>query len=487
MNKQLGIALLTAGALLVFLSFIVDVIGVGKKGIQAAQIGVILAGAFLGLVGWGLRSLPENEKPWRQIFAEKMDAFLNLPVIAWVLIGFLIIFLLYFVRPMFFDPSRQFSYFVKYLPALDPIGNDLNYNTRAITLLLQGRSPYELQYHFYPPLYHIVFAPLLLFGTQTKFLLMTALTLLSFGLIFFLLWRKKGDSQGIFVFFFLTGLFSYGMQFELERGQFNVLTLLLVITGIWIYHYFPSFRLLAYTLWIIATHIKLYPFVFLLLFFSHWKNHKENLMTLVQLGILNIAAFLILGYRIFQQFVHAVITESRNPLWLLPDKQPINHSIKAFIDKLVKNNDSELPVKLAEWLSVSRSWVGVLLLAVIVICSVVILRRTLQNRPNLLHRDALMLLLLLCFLLPSASIDYKLVLLAPGLALVLANRTPPELRWQKALFIGLTILMAAAYSLTLVPYRYRSGLLLTAFPMLFTLLLCLTGLNLLNRTWEDAL
>jgi hypothetical protein len=487
MNKRLASTLLTVGALLIFLSLIVDIIGLGKKGIQAAQISGILAGIFLVLVGWGLRSLPENEKTWKQIFVEKGDAFLNLPVIFWVLTGFLIIFLMYFVQPMFFDAGRKFSYFVNYLPALDPIGNDLNYNTRAIQLLLQGKSPYELPFHFYPPLYHIVFAPLLLFGDQGKYFLMTGLTLLSFGLLFLLLWRKNGTSYGVFVFFFLTGLFSYGMQFELERGQFNVLTLLLVITGIWVYHYFPSFRLLAYTLWLIATHIKLYPAVFLLMFFTHWKNQKENFMTLVQLGILNIAAFLILGYKIFLQFVNAVITESRNPLWLLPDKQPINHSLKAFIDKLVKNNDGELPAKLSGWLSISRSWVGVILLAIIVLCSVIILWRTLQNRPNLLHADALMLLLLLCFLLPSASIDYKLVLLAPGLAVVLANRTLPEPCWQKILFIGLIILMVAAYSLTLVPYHYRSGLLLTTFPMLFTILLCLTGLNLLNKSWNPVL
>ena len=219
-------------------------------------------GVILGLIGWGLRSLPENEKPLRQIFVERVDTLLNLPVIAWVLIGFLIIFLLYFVRPMFFDNSQQFSYFVDYIPALDPIGNDLNYNTRAITLWLQGISPYELAYHFYPPLYHIVFAPMLLFDAQGKYSLMTGLTLLSFGLLFFLLWRKKANGHGVFLFFFLTGLFSYGMQFELERGQFNVLTLLLAITGIWLYHNFSSFRPLAYMLWIIATHIKLYPGVF---------------------------------------------------------------------------------------------------------------------------------------------------------------------------------------------------------------------------------
>jgi len=487
MKKRLGFALLTAGALLVFISLIVDVVGLGKKGIQAAQIGGILAGIFLALLGWGLRSLPENEKPWRQIFVEKIDAFLNLPVIFWILIGFMIIFFLCFVRPMFLDHRQKFSYFVNYLPTLDPIGNDLNYNTQAITLWLQGKSPYDLGYHFYPPLYHIVFAPMLLFTAREKYILMTGITLLSFGLLFFLLWREKASSHGVFVFFFLTGLISYGMQFELERGQFNVLTLLLVITGIWIYHNFPSFRLLAYTFWIIAAHVKLYPAVFLVMFFTHWKNHKENFITLVQLGILNIAAFLILGYKIFLQFVNAVNAESRNPLWVLPDKQPVNHSIHAFIDKLAKNNDSELPVKLADWVSSSGALLSFSLLAVLALCAIIITWRTLQNRPNLLHADALMLFILLGFLLPSVSMDYKLVLLAPGLAVVLANRTPPAPRWQKVLFIGLTILISAAYSLTLVSYRYRAGLLLTAFPMLFTILLCLTGLNLLNKTWEDAL
>lgn len=487
MNKRLGFALLTAGALLVFISLLVDIVGLGKSGFQAAQIGGVLVGVFLGLAGCGLRSLPENQKPLRQILAEKMDAALHIPVLAWVLTGFLGVFLLYFVRPMFFDTSRQLSYFADYLPALDPIGNDLNYNTRAITLWLQGQSPYELGYHFYPPLYHIVFAPILIFNAQGKYFLMTGLTLLSFGSLFLLLQRKNAGSPGIFVFFFLTGLFSYGMQFELERGQFNVLALLLALTGIWLYHKFSSFRLLAYTLWTIAVHIKLWPGVFLLMFFSRQNNRRENLITLLQLGAFNLAAFLVLGYENFLRFIDAVTTESRNPLWLLPDKQPINHSIAAFIDKLAKNNDNEIPAQLAEWLSSSGSPVSFLLLAVIVLCSLIILWQTLKHRPDLLHADALMLLILLGFLLPGTSIDYKLVLLAPGLAVVLANRTLPELRWQKVLFIGLILLMSAAYSLTLVPYLYRTGLLITAFPMLFTLLLCLTGLNLLNKTWEEAL
>lgn len=486
-NRRIGYALAAAGVLLVSAALLADVIGLGKKGLQAAQISGILLGVLLALIGWGLRSLPDNPKTIGQFLAEKAEAILNLPVLVWILTGFIIIFAFYFVRPMFFDDSLQLSYFAHYLPDLNPIGNDLNYNTSAISLWLQGKSPYDLEYHFYPPLYHIVFAPIILLGPEQKYALMTGLTLASFGLLFLLPWRKPAGNHAIFLFFFLTGLVSYGMQFELERGQFNVLALLLALTSVWLYHNLPSFRLLAYTLLTIAAHIKIYPGIFALMFFSRWDDWKENLKTLLQLGSLNAAAFLVLGYRVLMQFIESLMNESENPLWVLPDKQPINHSVNAFLDKLAKNNDNEVPQAVAEWIGYSAPWLEFIFLAIIVMCGIIIIWRTLRNRPNLLHPDALMLLILLGLLLPSVSIDYKLELLAPGLAVVLVNHSLPEQRWQKVFFIGIVIVLSAAYSLTLVPYEYRTGIIINAFPMLFTILLGLTGLNLLNKTWKEAL
>jgi hypothetical protein len=486
-NRRIGYVLVAAGALLVFAALLVDVIGLGKKGLQAAQIGGILLGVLLALIGWGLRSLPDNPKTVGQFWVEKTDAILNFPVLVWVLTGFILIFAFYFVRPMFFDDSLRLSYFVRYIPALDPIGNDLNYNTSAISLWLQGKSPYELEYHFYPPLYHVVFAPIILFGPEQKYALMTGLTLVSFGLIFLLPWRKPVGNHAVFLFFFLTGLVSYGMQFELERGQFNVLALLLALVSVWLFYNLSSFRLLAYALLTIAAHIKVYPGIFILMFFSRQKDWKENLKIALQLGSLNVAAFLVLGYRVLVQFVESLMNESGNPLWVLPDKQPINHSVNAFLDKLAKNNDNEVPQAVAEWIGYSAPWLEFVFLAIIVMCGTIIIWRTLRNRPNLLHSDALMLLILLGLLLPSVSIDYKLELLAPGLAVVLVNHSVPEQRWQKLVFAGIVIVLSAAYSLTLVPYEYRTGIIINAFPMLFTILLGLTGLNLLNKTWKEAL
>ncbi|MDX9990754.1 MAG: glycosyltransferase family 87 protein [Anaerolineales bacterium] len=486
-NKNISAGMVGMGVLLMGASFLVDLLGLGKPGLQAAQLSGILVGGLLSLIGLGVQALPDNSKTIWQFIAEKLDATLNLPVLIWVLAGFLVIFISYFVRLLFFDAGRQLSYFVDYIPHLKPIGNDLHYNSSAISLWLRGASPYDLTYHFYPPLYHLVFSPLILFGPEQKYAIMTGLTLTSFGLLFLFPWRAKISNPAIFLFFFLTGLISYGMQFELERGQFNVLALLLAFGSIWLFYKLPSFRYLAYGLLTIAAHIKIYPGIFALMFFSHWQNWKENLKTATLLGFLNLAAFLALGYKIFKQFAQSLLNESGNPLWILPDKQPINHSLSAFLDKLAKNNDNEVSQSFANWLGASISGVEVVLWVIILLSAALILWRTLQKRPNLLHVDVFLLFILLGHLLPSVSIDYKLVLLAPGLALVFANHALPELRWQKLVFIGLVILISAAYSLTLVPYTYRSGIAITAFPMLFTILLGLTGLNLLNRNWEDAL
>ena len=50
---------------------------------------------------------------------------LNLPTVIWVLTGFLFIYFLLFVSPVFLNPNLQMNYFTGYIPNLNPIGNDL--------------------------------------------------------------------------------------------------------------------------------------------------------------------------------------------------------------------------------------------------------------------------------------------------------------------------------------------------------------------------
>jgi hypothetical protein len=88
---------------------------------------------------------------------------LNLPVVAWVLIAFLITYALFFIWPVFLNAGLKINYFNRFLPERAPIGNDLNAMTDLIRgWLLEHQSPYPTQ--FYPPFTYVLFSPLLLIG-----------------------------------------------------------------------------------------------------------------------------------------------------------------------------------------------------------------------------------------------------------------------------------------------------------------------------------
>jgi hypothetical protein len=81
---------------------------------------------------------------------------LEFPIVTWVFIGFLIVYVLLFISPMFLSPALQMNYFAGYIPNLNPIGNDLTVMVDLIKGWVAGnQSPYTIQ--FYPPLTYMIF------------------------------------------------------------------------------------------------------------------------------------------------------------------------------------------------------------------------------------------------------------------------------------------------------------------------------------------
>ena len=60
-------------------------------------------------------------------------------------------------------------------------------------------------------------------------------------------------------FCFVTGLTSHGLQFELERGQFNVVAISLCLLAVYIFHYQVKYRHFGYLLFLVAVQLKVYP------------------------------------------------------------------------------------------------------------------------------------------------------------------------------------------------------------------------------------
>ena len=124
-----------------------------------------------------------------------------------------------------------------------------------------------------------------------KFL--TLITLLCYVVVTLVLPRRINKQKSIpalSMLIFVTGLVSYGLQFELERGQFNVIAFTLCLGAIYIFHNHPKSRWLAYLFFTISVQLKLYPAIFVFALIEDWSDWKGNIKRIVGLGILNLAA-----------------------------------------------------------------------------------------------------------------------------------------------------------------------------------------------------
>jgi hypothetical protein len=402
------------------------------------------------------------------------DQVIQMPVVTWVLLGFLIVYILLFIAPVFLNPSRQMIYVTGYIPNLNPIGNDLRVMVDLIKGWVAGDgSPYTVQ--FYPPLTYIVFAPLLLIqDPAAQYRFFTLFTFLSYCLLTLLLPLRLIDKKNLslMLLLFVTGLFSYGFQFELERGQYNVFTFLFCITSIYLFHYQPKYRLLAYLLFSLSIQLKLYPAIFIVMFIDDWRDWKNILLRFAGLGLLNLVLFFVMGYQTFLDFVRSVTAQVVSPSWI----GVWNHSISSFVSMLKQDGFGLIGL---ETLRVLRRNEGllegslILVFAILFLSALIIsyLRRKTGLDPYLLLTCTIGALIL------PISYDYKLSLLVVPVSLVLCVQSEMSSTGYRWISILLILAISAVYFVILAPYNYRPYFLHNSFPLLFLLLILVTILN----------
>ena len=90
---------------------------------------------------------------------------LSLPLLTWILLGFLITFVLFFIRPIFLDPSLTMK-FNQYILVLTPIGYDFRgIVSYSYTWFRSGIVPVII----YPPLTLIFFVPFTFVSYETGY------------------------------------------------------------------------------------------------------------------------------------------------------------------------------------------------------------------------------------------------------------------------------------------------------------------------------
>lgn len=398
---------------------------------------------------------------------------LNTPILVWILLGFSVSYLLFFVRPVFLNPAQVMQFFT-YVPAADSIGIDLK---QAISYseswFVAKQTPY-IGNNLYPPLASVLFTPLLLVDFSTAYTAITYINLLCYLFITLIFpWRlgQKHRNAAVLMLVFLTGLFSYGFQFEIERGQFNVIAISLSLLAIWIYHYHHRQRYWAYFLFTIAIQLKVFPVIFMVMLISNWADWKNNIKRCLGLAAVNFGLLFVLGRQNFVTFIKTLTAEA-----VAPYIGPVNHSIHSFVELLaIVALDHQIT-----WLMQYSDLVQVILLATVAGCICLIMLHTCRQKQIGLNPYLLLACTIGALLVPSISLDYKLSILAAPVAILFANErytasaNNPGLR---IIFIALTLIFFVAYSSTLFPLTNRPFIwhntLALMVMLLATTLLCL--------------
>ena len=383
--------------------------------------------------------------------------------------AFLFSYFWFYIRMVFFHPSRVMQV-LEPVRRLDPIGYDLMRMVGHATAWVNHTiSPYA-ELNNFPPVATLTFVPFTWVPLPTAYMVMTILTLVCFFWVAFLfpyLLPSPRKVYPILVLIFVVTLTSYGLQFELERGQFYTLSIALAFAGIYLFHKVPRLSWLAYLLFSFSIQLKIFPFVFVFMFIRDWRDWKNNLLRFAGLFAFNIALLFILGWGTFVEFFNILTGMAADPFVWIGNMSARSFSRLAFPTIL-------------ERLSISTGWVKnggsslvefVLTLLIVILFALTIWRVYKRNRPGI---DPYLLFVCTCanLLLPPISHDYKLPTLAGSTAILLIALQEIQLglRWRRIFIITLTAIFSLMYFFTQYSTIVKSPLIANNFPVILTMM-----------------
>jgi len=477
MAKKISYIAIALGLLITLISILADYFGLGNGGIQAAQLLGAQAGIILALGGVGLKifDIQDGEKlfSWRQAHA-LVERILYLPVIFWILIPFLGIYFIFFVSPVFLNEKLQMAYLNRYLPHTGMIGADLRVFLEYIEAWLNsGQSPYVSGYIAYPPFSFILFSPLVLVGYPGAYRLITVATLISYFIVTLAIpmLLTKGKSFSIILFIFIIGLFSYGLQFELERGQSNLIAFMFCLLGVYLFHYHKRFRLFAYILFSISIQLKLYPAIFFVLFFDDWRDWEGNVKRMLGIALSNVALLFVMGYAAFIDFTKAIMLQQFNL-----SQWNGNHSIRAFAVNFTSHGFGLFDLETLTALGQSTRTIEIILMGILGFCIGLVIWILYRREERGFNPFLLLASTLGALVIPSVSNDYKLSVLPAAAAILLSQISVTGTTSRKIFTIIMIILFSSAFWSALYPFKVKPEILSSSFPIIFLMLI--TGILL---------
>ena len=379
--------------------------------------------------------------------------------------AFIFITIAAYLGTILINPTGQMIY-PRYVPENIRVGNDtfLDYKF-AKRYFVDHKSAYisdnpEHWYtqNAYPPLFTLYWYPIFLLNTSWQsvyrylYVVIIAFFLL-YSLFLPIFYHKKFEIPGVLIFVAATGITSYGLQFALERGQFDVISVSMCLLSVYMFWYLPKLRWLAYILFFVAFQFKIYPFIFILCFIDAAQGWKKNLL---RIGGISAAVFLslfVMGVKGFFEFLKALTYQTKSGVYTK------DHGLNFGVDYLLGVNNILLPENQVYIIKAIVFLIGLIMLGYIFF-------HFLRNQKTGFFPPLLFACLLFSMALFPASKDYKLPLLAGGfgvytlyLSRLQFNKMLPSQILIYLCYLGI----ALSYSITLYSYAYRPVALQNSF------------------------
>ena len=449
--KKSTLIFLALGISFILFPLFSDSLGVGqdKNIFGAAQILSVEIGIVFILIGVGLQTIPPLTPPVLGRLGggvEVLGKVLETPILFLLIATFLLLYILFFISPLFLT-EIHIQYFQKYIPnAWTPyIGFDVEMTVSHINAWLsEGVSPYADGIVPYTPFALALFTPFIILGYPAYYSVLTLITVFSYVVsVFWLpLYFLRKKEYGILALLGVVGLFSYGFQFELERGQFNVIAFFFILLAIYIFHYQYKYRYFAYLFFIIAVQLKLYPIIFIVMLVRDWRDIKNNLKRFLALIALNFSLLFVLGYQLFSNFMEQIFKRAN-----MQSSRYEDLSISGFGYFL----SEETQIIATKYAGLIEKIFLFLFLGVIF----AIIYHLYKKNQKGFNPYLFLLSTIGALIIPAASFDYKLTILVVPMMLFLYNLPRPTSTKSKMIYTLFIITLSLAYWSTLYPYEFN--------------------------------
>jgi len=314
------------------------------------------------------------------------------------ILGYIISYIFFYIRYTYFT-ENGFMRFPIDMMSMNPPCNDLWVSITAASKTMSAGTITGANF-VYSPLFVVIYNIL----SKINFFYLRWISYLSIVSSYVYLTfknplNKYKSISHISLYIIFTGFLSYGLRFELERGQWNLQTILLCFIALKLKDHINVYiKIIAYILFTLAIHLKDWPIIFIFNFININESIYENVKTVLIIFLLNTLSLFVLGVRFLKEFITKIAHVAAHP-----DAWVANISLTCFNIQLSSIYNLNLR---------NLNIITYIYTLIFLICIFLAYNKKINgNNP---------LVLLLCstgaILFPSVSFDYKICILTVFLA-----------------------------------------------------------------------